>query len=64
MLYPGEWKWQLIGSKEDVVNRDQRDELMAQFTGRRGPASEAEIRQRMMNDVAVKVANAVKAFRP
>jgi len=64
LLYPGDWKWQLISSKEDVVHRDQRDDLMAQFNGRKGPVSEQELRSRMMNIVAGSIAEVVRNFRP
>ena len=63
-LYPGEWKWQLMNSKEDVVLIDKRDELMGQFTGRKGPISELEMRMKMMDEIGAKVAIAVKNFRP
>jgi hypothetical protein len=64
MLYPGEWKWQLIGSKEDIVNQDDRDDLLALFEGRKGPISEMELQQRMMKEIGEKVAKAVKDFKP
>lgn len=64
MLYPGEWKWQLISSKEDVVFREKREELMDQFNGRKGPISDQDIRGLMMNYHAAEVAIAVKKFRP
>jgi hypothetical protein len=63
-LYPGEWKWQLMNSNEDVVLIDKRDELMGQFTGRKGPISELEMRMKMMDEIGAKVAIAVKNFRP
>lgn len=63
-LYPGEWKWQLINSKEDIVLIDQRDELMSQFTGRKGPITELEMRMKMMEEIGTKVAFAVKNFKP
>lgn len=64
MLYPGEWKWQLIASKEDVVYLDQKDRLMKEFTGRRGPISEQEMRQQMITRIATQVARAVEDFKP
>jgi len=64
MLWPGEWKWQLIGSREDVVHREARDELMAQFTGRKGPVSEQELMQQMLMSVAAEVSRTVRDFRP
>lgn len=63
-LYPGEWKWQLIFSKEDVVNTAEKERLMQEFTGRKGPVSEQEMRSRMMSRFAAKVAEAVGEFRP
>jgi Curli production assembly/transport component CsgG len=63
-LYPGEWKWQLINSKEDIVLVDQREELMSQFTGRKGPITELEMRMKMMEEIGTKVAFAVKNFKP
>ena len=63
-LYPGEWKWQLINSKEDIVLVDQREELMNQFTGRKGPITELEMRMKMMEEIGNKVAFAVKNFKP
>jgi hypothetical protein len=53
-----------MNSKEDVVLIDKRDELMGQFTGRKGPISELEMRMKMMDEIGAKVAIAVKNFRP
>ncbi len=63
-IYPGEWKWQLMGSKEDYINREGREELMKQFTGRKSPMTEMEFRMKMMESISTKVANAVKDFNP
>lgn len=63
-VYPGEWKWQLIGSKEDYVNREEKERLMSEFTGRKGPKSELDLRNQMMKEISNEVAKAVKAFRP
>lgn len=64
LLYPGEWKWQLISSKEDVVYHDQKERLMKEFTGRRGPVSEQELRQQMISRIASRVSRAVEDFKP
>lgn len=64
MLYPGEWKWQLINSKEDVVHIDKRKELMDQFQGRRGPVTEQELRSRMIADFSRRVSEIVRNFKP
>ena len=63
-LYPGEWKWQLISSKEDVVNVKERDRLMSEFNGRKGPVSEMELRNRMIALFADRVGRAVREFKP
>ncbi|MFN6380298.1 MAG: CsgG/HfaB family protein [Flavobacteriales bacterium] len=63
-LYPGEWKWQLMSSKEDVVNVKDRDRLMAEFTGRKGPVSEAELMNRMIAAFADRVGKSVRNFKP
>lgn len=63
-VYPGEWKWQLMGSKEDFINRDEKDRLMEEFTGRKGPKTELELRLAMMDVVGREVAKAVKNFKP
>jgi hypothetical protein len=63
-LYPGEWKWQLISSKEDVVNIKEKDRLMSEFTGRKGPMSEMELRNKMIALFADRVGKAVKEFKP
>lgn len=64
MLYPGEWKWQLISSKEDIVFSEEKERLMKEFTGRKGPVSEQEMRQRMIEKVAKRIATAVEEFTP
>ena len=63
-LYPGEWKWQLMSSKEDVVNVKDRDRLMAEFSGRKGPVSEAELMNRMIAAFADRVGKSVRNFKP
>lgn len=63
-LYPGEWKWQLISSKEDVVNIKEKDRLMSEFTGRKGPMSEMDLRNKMIALFTDRVGKAVKEFKP
>lgn len=63
-LYPGEWKWQLISSKEDIVNIKEKDRLMSEFTGRKGPVSEIELRNKMISLFADRVGKAVREFKP
>lgn len=63
-VYPGEWKWQLMGSKEDFVNREEKERLMEEFTGRKGPKTELEIRIAMMEAIGAAVAKEVKNFKP
>jgi len=64
LIYPGEWKWQLITSKEDLVNFDARDLLQSQFKAKRDPKSEMELRMIMLEFIGMKVASAVSSFRP
>ncbi len=63
-LYPGEWKWQLVSSKEDVVNVKDRERLMSEFTGRKGPVSEAELVNKMIEVFSSRVGKSVRNFKP
>lgn len=63
-VYPGAWKWQLISNSEDVVYVNEKDRLMKEFTGRKGPVSEIDLRNRMMKEISEKVARAVEKFKP
>ncbi len=63
-LYPGAWKWQLLSNSEDVVYVNEKERLMNEFTGRKGPVSEMEMRNRMMKQISEKVADAVSKFKP
>jgi len=63
-IYPGEWKWQLMSSKDDYINKEGREELMKQFAGRKSPMTEMEFRMKMMESISNKVADAVKNFNP
>jgi hypothetical protein len=63
-VYPGEWKWQVIASKGDVVYYDQYDQLQKLFDGKHSPLSENDLRTQFMNDVSSKVALSVLEFKP
>jgi len=64
-LYPGEWKWQLMDSREDVVYKDKKELLDSYFqNSRKSVLSESEMRIAMANSFGQKVGEAVKNFDP
>ncbi len=64
-LYPGEWKWQLMDSREDVVYKDKKELLDQYFKNQqKGVLSESEMRISMANAFGQKVGEAVKQFDP
>lgn len=63
-LYPGDWKWQLVPSKSDVVHLEAKDELDAIFQGKRNVRSEAVLRNELVMFFAEKMAAEMKNFVP
>ena len=64
-VYPGEWKWQLMDSKEDVVFKDKKDLLDSYFANqKKAVMSESEMRLNMANVFGQRVGEAVKNFDP
>lgn len=63
-LYPGEWKWQLVPSKSDVVRFEAKEELDAIFQGKRSVRSEAVLRNELVLFFATKMAAEMKNFVP
>jgi len=46
------------------VNIKEKDRLMSEFTGRKGPVSEIELRNKMISLFADRVGKAVREFKP
>jgi hypothetical protein len=63
-LYPGDWKWQLVPSKSDVVQLESKDEMDAIFQGKRNVRSEAVLRNELVKFFAEKMAAEMKNFVP
>jgi hypothetical protein len=64
MIWPGEWKYQLIGSQEDYVDRDKKEELRKKLKANKEPLSEMELQLRLSNFIGNKVSQAIANFKP
>jgi hypothetical protein len=64
LIWPGEWKYQLISSQEDYIDRTKKDELRLKLKAGKEPLSEMELRHRLSNFIGNKVAQAMENFRP
>lgn len=64
MIYPGEWKWQLISNKEDIIRPEERERVQKLFNSRRKPISELEMNLLMIDALAGQVGQEVSDFRP
>lgn len=63
-IYPGEWKFQLIASKSDYVDKEGKAELDRLFANRTNTASESELLANIAQQVASKIARTVNDFDP
>lgn len=63
-IIPGNWRWKLVGSEQDRIDYDKRDQLQALFAGARYPMTEAEMQQRLIAEVSQKIAHTVSVFQP
>jgi len=64
MLWPGEWKYQLIASQEDYIDRDKKQALLEKFKALQEPRSELELQLELCDFVGNKVSGAIGKFRP